>query len=191
MQDAIYLDDLFAEAIDGHVGQAGEHQLARVGSPPRTPTMRKLREGVYALVDGQRRTPGSSRCVMPVDIVADSGEVANGRVCPANAASAGIPALDELADIFVFDELAPVRSGQALFNLLEKPFVVIHKSPYRLIHQFFGVAALAGGDLAQFGHDIGREVNLHVESLGGCTFSRQAPLATALGSRFSKWGPCP
>ena len=48
---------------------------------------------------------------MLLDVVANAREVVGRGFCPADSASTRIPAVDDLADVFMVNELAAVGSG--------------------------------------------------------------------------------
>lgn len=86
---------------------------------------------------------------MFVNVIADPSKIADRQNVSIGRASTGIPAVDQLADVFVFDELASVSFSQTFFHLAEEPFVVFHKALYRFLHHCLRGAALLSGKTTQ------------------------------------------
>ena len=77
-----------------------------------------------------------------------------------------IPAVNQLSDVFMFDQFAAICGGDALFHFLREPLVVVHHAFDRFHHQRFAIAALLGGKLSQLGLQIRFEANFHGSRLG-------------------------
>ena len=56
MQNADDFNDLIADSVNGEKGQVGEYQFAGVRLAAWTAAARELRQGCYALVDGNGHT---------------------------------------------------------------------------------------------------------------------------------------
>src|ERR1700686_3073415 len=83
------------------------------------------------------------------------------RVPSIGYASAGIPAVNQLADVLMFDEFAPIGSGQAFLHFAQKPFIVIHKALYGLLRKRLRVAAMLSSKAAELSLQFGGKVQFH------------------------------
>jgi hypothetical protein len=70
-----------------------------------------------------------------------------------------------LADFFVLNKLATVGSGQAFFDLTDKPLVIADQPLNRLSYQGLTVAALLRSLAVKFGFKIWREIYFHAVSV--------------------------
>jgi hypothetical protein len=59
--------------------------------------------------------------------------------------SAGISAVNPLANVIVVDEVATVGGGYAFIYFSEKPLVVVHEPLYGFLYEYLDVAATVGG----------------------------------------------
>src|SRR5580692_10894000 len=100
---------------------------------------------------------------MRLGLIANVREVA--RVPSNGYTTATIPALNQLADIFVVDELAMVGGSNAFFHLAEKPRFMLHESLDCLLHQATRVATAVGGKPRKLGLQLRGKIHFHAPSL--------------------------
>ena len=125
MKDTVDFNHALADTINRQRRKSGNHQLAGTGLAARPAAVGKVREGIHDFEDAQGNTAGGFRAVSFPDNRKCRGDRGGG-FRPSGYASAGIPAVNQLADVFVFDELAPVGGLQALPHFPKKPLIIIH-----------------------------------------------------------------
>lgn len=69
-----------------------------------------------------------------------------------------MPAVDQRADVGVFDEFAPVGGGKARFNFADKPFIVAHEALNGLENKGFGISPLLRRDSGKLALELGRKM---------------------------------
>ena len=82
----------------------------------------------------------------------------------------------KLADVFVFDELAPISGGEAFLHFPDKPLVVIHHALGGFQNKCLHFAALLVGETGKLGFQIGGESYFHRFQRRSAGRMCQAPL---------------
>jgi hypothetical protein len=83
------------------------------------------------------------------------------RVASSVYASARISAVNELSDVLVIDQFAPISGGYSLLYFTHKPLVEVHHAFHRVNYEFFAVTAPFGGKLSQLGLQVRVETDFH------------------------------
>ncbi len=154
-------NDILPNTIDGQERKASESQFPSLGHAARASLLRKLDKGTDPLVNTQDNIACGRGRVVVTDVVTDSCKIPP-RQAPSNeCALPGIPAVNEFAHFIVLDERIHFRSGQAFFDFLNEPLVVVHEAFKHFLHQRVRVAALFGSEASKLGFEIGRKVYFH------------------------------
>ena len=119
--------------------------------------MRKLRKRAQAFVDSERYPARGDRAVALTNEIANALEILDCGFGPAEAL-AGIPAVDQRADVGVFDELAPLGGGKARFNFADKPFIVACEALNGLENKGFSISPLLRRYSGKLALELGRKM---------------------------------
>jgi hypothetical protein len=87
--------------------------------------------------------------------IANLGEVAGRGFSPANQHLGRIPAVNQLLNFAVVDELASFSSGDSFFDLVDKPLVITHEFFHRFRNEPLSVKAAFRGKAREFRFQLG------------------------------------
>jgi hypothetical protein len=77
-------------------------------------------------------------------------------------ASARVPAIDHLPNVFMVNQLAPVGGCQSLFDFAEKPLIIVNELFNCLPHQGLRISAPLRGKASQLGLQIRTNIHFHM-----------------------------